>query len=193
MKLRTLIVALTLFLLVPPMACGEGQADASEDLEKAEMTASQTRYSFETELLFNVEADLAAPEEIGPVPEGNRMNFYSKGGKFEGPKLRGKVRPVGGDWVVIRPDGVGQLDVRITLETDDGALIYAQYYGLIDFPGETKRAVAEGKDAPEKFKLLLSPIFRTSSDKYAWLNSVLAVGVGMTGENRVTYSIYRIK
>ncbi len=49
-----------------------------------------------------------------------------------GPKLRGKMLPGGGDWLTVRTDGVGILDVRATIESDDGALIYLAYTGVGD-------------------------------------------------------------
>ncbi len=55
------------------------------------------------------------PEVIGPVPEGIRANFYVTGGEISGPRLQGTVRPVGGDWLTVRTDGMGILDVRATL------------------------------------------------------------------------------
>ena len=48
-------------------------------------------------------------------------------GELRGPKLNGKVRPVGADWALLRPEGVTITDVRATIETDDGALISAAY------------------------------------------------------------------
>src|SRR5262245_64944808 len=73
------------------------------------------------------------PEVIGPAPEGLRVNFYSTGGEITGPRLRGTLRPVGGDWVTVRKDGVAYLDVRTTFETHDGAPILLTYLGVIDF------------------------------------------------------------
>jgi Protein of unknown function (DUF3237) len=52
--------------------------------------------------LFSCQAMLHAPEIIGPVPEGIRVNFYVTGGTIEGPRLRGTTLPVGGDWLTIR-------------------------------------------------------------------------------------------
>ena len=137
------------------------------------------KYSLETEFLCDIEAELGEPELIGDVPEGTRTTFYIKGGTIEGPKIRGKVRPVGADWFVMRRDGVGQLDVRVTIETDDGALVYVYYYGLADFSEEPK--------------LFTNPIFRTASEKYSWLNGTFTVAVGVPGENKVSYSVYRLK
>jgi hypothetical protein len=151
-------------------------------------------YSFETEFLCDLEADLSFPEIIGPVAEGLRIHFHIQGGKFEGPNLKGILRPVGADWFVIRRDGVGQLDVRATLETDDGELIYVYYQGLIDFPEEVKKELAQGNlPFGGEFRILTNPMFRTASQKYSWLNGAFAVGVGSSGENRVRYSIYRVR
>jgi hypothetical protein len=61
---------------------------------------------------------------VGATPHGNRRIYYIKGGTFAGPKLKGEVLPGGGDWLVIRPDDTWKLDVRETLRTDDGQLIY---------------------------------------------------------------------
>lgn len=139
------------------------------------------KYSFDAEFLCEIEADLSVPELIGQVPEGVRTTFYIEGGTFEGPELRGKVRPVGADWFVMRPDGIGELDVRATLETDDGELIYVYYKGLADL---------SGKDEP---RIITNPVFRTASEKYSWLNGIFAVAVGAPGENKVSYSVYKIK
>ena len=137
------------------------------------------KHALETEFLCDIEAELSEPELIGDVPEGTRTTFYIKGGTIEGPEIRGKIRPVGADWFIMRRDGVGQVDVRATIETDDGELIYVYYYGLLDFSGEGK--------------LFTNPIFRTASEKYSWLNGTFAVAVGAPGEGTVTYSVYRLK
>jgi len=151
------------------------------------------KYSFATEFLCDIEAELSFPEVIGPIAEGMRATFYIQGGTFEGPNLKGTIKPVGADWFVIRNDQVGQLDVRATLETDDGELIYVYYQGLVDFPEETKKELAQGNlPVGGEFKILTNPVFRTASQKYAWLNGTFAVGVGSSGENKVSYSIYRI-
>src|SRR5882757_1026860 len=65
----------------------------------------------------------APVQNIGDGPHGLRLTFPINGGSFDGDRLRGKVLPGGDDWVVQRADGVLELDLRITLETDDGALI----------------------------------------------------------------------
>ena len=90
------------------------------------MNAATTAHlpSVQLEHICSYWATLAPPEVIGPVPEGIRAHFYVTAGEVSGPKMRGRLRSVGGDWLVIRNDGVGVLDVRATMELDNGAVIY---------------------------------------------------------------------
>jgi Protein of unknown function (DUF3237) len=105
----------------------------------------------------------AATEEIGSTPRGVLSIFPVVGGSFEGDRLRGKVLSGGGDWVTARADGTFEVDLRVVLETDDGALIHMTFSGVRD-------------DANHYFRTL--PLFETSAPKYAFLNRLLAVGVG---------------
>ena len=105
----------------------------------------------------------AAIQEIGSTPHGTLSIFPVTGGTFEGERLRGKVLAGGGDWVVAETDGTFDLDLRVTLETDDGALIHMTFTGVRD-------------DANHYLRTL--PRFETAAPKYAFLNRLLAVGVG---------------
>jgi hypothetical protein len=54
-------------------------------------------------------------------------------GTISGDRVRGQLlHGSGGDWLLLRPDGAGQLDVRITIKTDDEALIVAVGVGQVD-------------------------------------------------------------
>src|SRR3954463_7705699 len=113
----------------------------------------------------------AAPaQKLGAVPHGIRSIIPVTGGDFEGPQLRGKVLPGGGDWLLLRPDGVLELDLRITLETDDHALIQMTFQGL-------RRTL---------------PRFETSSEKYAFLNRIITVGIGETRPDGAVHRIHEI-
>ena len=72
-------------------------------------------------------------EIIGRLPEGLRINAYLIGGVVSGPGIEGELLPVGGDWLVLQEDGLGIIVDRLTVETDDGALIYVTADGLCDF------------------------------------------------------------
>lgn len=134
-----------------------------------------------SEFLCSVIADLEPPQAIGATPQGNRQIFYVTGGSIKGPKINGKVLPGGGDWFLSRPDGVSQLDVKVTVQLDDGTLVYMHYPGLL----HTKT-----KDGSLYFRT--TPRFETASEKHDWLNNIIAVGVGQVGQNQVSYDVYAI-
>ncbi len=137
----------------------------------------------ETELLFEMSAELEPPIMLSGTPEGDRIIFYVKGGKFEGRRIKGEVLPGGGDWFLNRSDGVGVLDVRLVLKSDDGEFIYMTYRGILRPPAGLGSAT-----------IRTAPMFMVSkSGKYAWLNAVQAVGEGEAAANGVRYRIYEVK
>jgi uncharacterized protein DUF3237 len=113
--------------------------------------------------LMRLTLDTSTAQEIGSTPLGARSIFPVAGGSFEGERLRGKVLAGGGDWVTAKGDGTFELDLRVTLETDDGALIHMTFTGVRD-------------DANRYFRTL--PHFETAAPQYAFLNRLLAVGIG---------------
>jgi hypothetical protein len=117
------------------------------------------------------------PELIGALPEGIRINFSNTGGTFEGPRLRGKVRDSGGDWMTVRTDGVAVLDARVTFETDDGALILVTYPGVIDFGDAGYANFLQGK-LLDTAKIRTSPRFYSSHPGYARMNRLHCLGIG---------------
>ena len=105
------------------------------------------------------------PEVIGPVPCGIRANFYVVEGEITGPRLRGRVRPVGGDWFTVRPDGVGILDVRATFESHDGASIEIAFSGVGD-SGQDGYQKFLRQELPLSLQLRIAPRFRTAHPDY---------------------------
>ena len=145
-----------------------------------------------TEFLYEVTMDVDV-EDLGVTPAGRRRIVSVKDGTFEGPRLRGTVLPGGGDWLVERADGVRTLDVRITLRTEDGHLIYAHYPGLFHSPPDVAQRFARGELVdPSEYYFRTAPLFETASDKYAWLNRILAVGIGRRMPGQVGYTVYAI-
>jgi hypothetical protein len=131
------------------------------------------------------------PQKVGAVPHGTRAIAPIAGGSFEGPRLRGKVLPGGADWTLLRSDGVLELDLRITLETDDGALIYLTSFGLRHGPPEVLAALAHGESVdPSKYYFRTTPRFETSAPQYAFLNRLLAIS---SGDRRPGGPIYTIE
>jgi len=148
-----------------------------------------------TEFLCDVivELDREGIVNIGATPSGVRMIIYVKGGKVEGPKLKGVILPGGGDWYTTRPDGVGQLDVRAAMRTDDGDTIYVYYRGINAMTPEIRQRIMMGETVdPSEYYFRTTPVFETASEKYSWLNRIVAVGIGHLTATDLRYSIYAV-
>ena len=121
------------------------------------------------------------PTFLSGAPGGTRIVAPVTGGSFEGPKLKGTVGPApAGDWVTVRADGTMLLDVRLLLTTHDGASILVTYVGLMrNVDGELQARAA--------------PLFETGDERYAWLNSVHGVALGVSGPEGVDYDVYALQ
>jgi hypothetical protein len=146
--------------------------------------------------LCELSATLERFDDFGETPQGHRlMAVVGQGsGTISGDRVRGQVLPgSGGDWLLLRPDGAGQLDVRITIKTDDEALIYMRYEGIA--AGDALPRVLGGEPvSPADYYFRTTPYFETSSEKYAWLNKIVAVGVGQLDLSKgwVGYKVYEV-
>ena len=143
--------------------------------------------------LMTVRISAAPPQRFGPVPHGSRIFVPVSGGEFEGPRLRGKVLPGGGDWLLLRSDGVLELDLRITLETDDHVLIYMTFQGLRHGPSDAIAALGRGEVVdPARYYFRTLPRFETSAERYAFLNRIITVGRGEARPDGATHRIEEI-
>ena len=149
--------------------------------------------------------NMGAPMAANLIKAGHEVTGYDlspaaldalrvAGGRFEGPKLRGIVLPGGADWIIGRPDGSTSLDMRIVLETDDGAAI-----------GVTCRGMRHGREAvvtarfnagvlvePAEYYFRTSVAFDTAAPKYDWLNRVIAIGTGSRPPEGPVYEIFEV-
>ena len=118
-------------------------------------------------------------------------------GIIEGPKIRGRVKDFGADWLVIRHDNVCVVDVRLVLETDDGVLIHMCYDGILDLKEEQIAELLSGKYLQFKAPVYTTPRFETGHKNYLWLNKVKGAAIGevntVVDPAEVNYSVYALK
>ncbi len=131
--------------------------------QAASPTGLQDLDPIRTELVMNLVVTCSSPERPGPSAQskdGIRDEIWPIiGGRFEGPRLRGSVIAGGGDFPVVRPDGVTVIDALYRLKTDDGVTILIHNKGL---------AYPAAAGAPEKYRLV--PEFTAPAGRYDWLN-----------------------
>ena len=148
----------------------------------------------ETRHLFTLTLQVPSIRDLGPTPLGARKIAQVTGGHFQGDRIKGTVHAgPGGDWLLLRNDGVLSLDVRITLETDDGHLIYMSYKGMRHGPKDIIDALNRGEKVdPSAYYFRMVPQFETSSEKYSWINRLVAVAPGQREASGPTYTIFEV-
>ena len=128
------------------------------------------------EYLFRMELELGSKQVMPRGPQGTRVYALVAGGRVEGPRLSGTVAP-GADWVTVRADGSAQLDVRLVITADDGAVIFMEYRGLLGSDGIPRTA----------------PLFQASAEQHQWLNHVQGIGIGTSTDEGVIYEVYALR
>ena len=147
-----------------------------------------------TRLLMTLHVNVGTTQSIGAVPHGTRRIALIGGGTFEGPRLRGTIVPDGSaDWLLLRSDGVLELDLRCTLRTDDGALISMSSFGLRHGPPEVIAALARGEPIdPTRYYFRAVMRFETAEPTLAWLNRILALASGARERRAVRLDVYEV-
>lgn len=136
---------------------------------------------------------IAEPLVVGQTACGLRRIINITGGWFEGPRLSGKVLPGGADWQVIKNDGITELEAKYTLQTDDGALIYITNWGLRHGPKEVMDKMIAGTYVPpDAYYFRTVPRFETGTEKYAWLNGMIAVASGERQADKVMINVFEV-
>jgi Protein of unknown function (DUF3237) len=131
---------------------------------------------YSLEYLFSYHLRLNPLEVGGAVPDGIRASICMTDGTVTGGKIHGKFRPACGNWFTVRSDGVAITDVRGTIETNDRALIYLTYTGVMDLGEDGYQNFLEGK-LPPTVKVRNAPRFQTSHSKYEWINRVQCISI----------------
>jgi len=124
---------------------------------------------------------LDTPFTLPNTPSGTRLIFHVLDGSVSGERFNAKLKgEANADWLTIGADGTGTLDVRLLLETDDGALVFAQYHGRVD----TTIPLAP---------VYATPRFDTGDPRYLWLNRIQAVAKGTLGGDTLTYEVCEVR
>ena len=146
-----------------------------------------------TRPLFVMRLDVLPMQLIGETPSGRRRVGVVPGGRFEGERLAGAVLQGGADWQTIRTDSAVRLDVRLLLQTDDGALIGMSYQGLRHGPPGIIERLEKGEAVdPASYYFRINPLFETAAPAYDWLNRMVAIGVGHRRADGPVYSVFEV-
>jgi hypothetical protein len=146
-----------------------------------------------TRPLFVMRLDVRPLQIIGATPGAFRRVGVVPSGVFEGERLSGLVLEGGSVWQNVRSDGSTALDVRLVLKTVDGALIGMTYRGIRHGAPDVIARVEKGEAIdPGDYYFRIAPLFETAATQYAWLNNIVAIGIGHRCADGATYSIFEV-
>jgi hypothetical protein len=115
---------------------------------------------------ITISSSLVIGEVTGATIVGERVNGTMQG-------------HAAADWLKVSPEGYGTLDVKITYETHDGALIHATYSGRLQF---------------DTMAVYAAPLFHTGDERYTWMNRIQAVAKGQfQPDGTLVYEMYELR
>jgi hypothetical protein len=145
-------------------------------------------------MVYRLEATLGPPLDLGEIPQGHRRIVPQTGGTFTGPELRGKLLPgASADWQTILPDGTALGDIRYTLQTDGGELLYVQSRGIRHGSAEVLARLARGEDVDaSEYTFRTSTQIETAAGRLEWMNKGIFISVGARRQAGVIYDTYLV-
>ena len=144
--------------------------------------------------IYRLEATLGQPLDLGETTQGHRRIVPWRGGAFTGPELNGEVIPgASADWQVVLPDGTALADIRYTLRTDGGELLYGQSRGVRHGSTDVLARLRRGEhvDASE-YTFRTATEIETAAPDLDWLNKGVFISVGGRQPGGVTYETYLV-
>jgi hypothetical protein len=144
--------------------------------------------------VYRLEATLGEPLDLGDLAQGRRRIVPLTGGTFAGPELNGRLLPSSSaDWQTVLPDGTALGDIRYTLQTDGGALLYVQARGVRYGSAEVLARLARGEDVDvSEYTFRTSTQIETAAPKLDWLGKGVFISVGGRQPGGVIYETYLV-
>jgi hypothetical protein len=144
--------------------------------------------------ILRLEASLGQALDVGNVPQGRRRIVPLTGGTFSGPELNGTLLPgASADWQIVLRDGTALGDIRFTLQTDRGDLLYVRSQGVRHGSGEVLARLSRGEEVDaSEYVFRTATQVETAAPDLDWLNKGVFVSVGGRQPGGVIYEIYLV-
>jgi hypothetical protein len=116
------------------------------------------------------------------------------GGTFAGPELNGNLIPgASAGWQIVLADGTTLGDIRYTLQTGAGALLYVQSRGVRHGPAEVLARLGRGEDVDAgEYTFRTVTRIETAAPEFDWLNKGVFISVGGRRPGGVIYETYLV-
>jgi hypothetical protein len=145
--------------------------------------------------VYRLEATVGEPLDVGDIAQGRRRIIPLTGGTFTGPNLNGTLLPgVSADWQIVLPDGTALGDIRYTLQTDGGDLLYVQSRSVRHGSAEVLARLGRGDDVDaSEYVFRTSTQIETASLDLDWLNKGIFISVGGRQVGGVIYETFLVE
>ncbi len=146
-------------------------------------------------LVYRLEASLGQPLELGAIGQGRRRIVPLTGGTFTGPDVSGTLVPgASADWQTVLPDGTALGDIRYTLQTDGGDLLYVRSRSVRHGPPEVLARLGRGEDVdPSEYTFRAATEIESAAPGLDWLNKGVFISVGGREAAGVIYETYLVR
>ena len=165
---------------------------SKQAFQQTQARGAPPRFQVASEFLARFSITIESPRIVGPTPEGIRVTWNAASGTVVGPKLSATVLQ-GADWMRVRTDGVGIIDVRALLETGEGARIMSVYSGVMEFGKDGYQNFLHNK-LPKPLRAWTAQRFLTADSNYSWLNRLQFISVGevFLDDLNYVYDVYAL-
>jgi hypothetical protein len=128
---------------------------------------------------LSIEVDSQIRMPSGPL--GERVVGTASKCRLDGERIHAhESQSPGTDWLLVGSNGIGVVNARILLETDEGAKIAMKYSGRLTY--------TRGGGA----RVITAPTFETNDEQYSWLNAIQAVGQGERTGSHLVYELFEV-
>jgi Protein of unknown function (DUF3237) len=145
-------------------------------------------------LVYRLEARLGEPLDLGQTALGRRRIVRQTSGTFTGPEISGRLLPgASAVWQTVQRDGTALADIRYTLQTDSGDLLYVESRGVRHGPAEVIARLARGEDVDAgEYTFRTTTQIETAAPELDWLNKRVFISVGGRLPAGVIYETYLV-
>ena len=145
--------------------------------------------------VYRLEASLGEPLDLGETAHGHRRIVPLSGGTFNGAQMSGKLLPgASADWQSVLPDGTTLGDIRYTLQTASGDLLYVQSRSIRHGSVDVLARLARGEDVEaNEYTFRASTQIETAGAELDWLNKGVFISVGGRQPGGVIYETYLVE
>lgn len=144
--------------------------------------------------LATIDIDVDAPITIGTTVDGLRKVVPIRGGRVNGPRVKGTVLDAGADFQQYPSDNVAYLAADYVLRTDDGHHILVENRALRTGSSSDLNKLMSGSwvDPALIYFRCVPRLSADQSSPYAWMSSVLFIGTGVRSPNGVKIDIFQV-